>query len=97
MRFRSRDALVVALAATAVLVLVAPVFAQAPPPAFGPRPPAPTGVTGWILEQQVQFYRQLSGTVRAIRAGNAGAFWSLVGLSFLYGVFHAAVLATARR
>ena len=36
------------------------------------------------------FYRQLSGTVRAIRQGNSGAFASLVGLSFVYGVFHAA-------
>ncbi len=90
MRLGRRDALLVALAATAVLVVVAPALAQAPPPAFGPRPPAPTGITGWILEQQVQFYRQLSATVRAIRAGNAGAFWTLVSLSFLYGVFHAA-------
>ena len=90
MRLGRRDALLVALAATAVLVVVAPALAQAPPPAFGPRPPAPTGITGWILEQQVQFYRQLSATVRAIRAGNSGAFWTLVSLSFLYGVFHAA-------
>lgn len=73
------------------VLALAPALAQAPPSAFGgARPPAPGGVFGWIIEQQAQFYRQLSAAVRGIRAGQAGAFWTLVGVSFLYGVFHAA-------
>lgn len=73
-----------------VLTLV-PALAQAPPSAFGgARPPAPGGFVGWIIEQQALFYRQLSAAVRGIRAGQSGALWTLVSLSFLYGVFHAA-------
>jgi ABC-type nickel/cobalt efflux system permease component RcnA len=76
---------------TACVLIAEPSLAQAPPSAFGgPRPPAPTGLFGWIIEQQAAFYRQLSAAVRGIRAGHSGAFSTLVGLSFLYGVFHAA-------
>ena len=73
--------------------LVAPAAAQTPPSAFGGAaraPAAPAGLLGMIVEKQAQFYRQLAGTVRAIKAGDQGAFMTLVGLSFLYGVFHAA-------
>jgi nickel/cobalt exporter len=84
-------------AAAAVLVagvaigLAAEALAQAPPSAFGgARPPAPTGLVGWIMEQQAAFYRQLSLAVRGIRSGDRTAFATLVGVSFLYGVFHAA-------
>jgi nickel/cobalt exporter len=74
-----------------ILLALDPVLAQSPPSAFGgARPPAPTGFFGWIIEQQAAFYRQLSATVRAIRGGDRAAFASLAGLSFLYGVFHAA-------
>lgn len=83
-------------AAMAALILMAcavafdMAFAQGAPSAFGgARPPAPTGIFGWIIEQQAAFYRQLSMTVRSIRSGDRGAFATLVGLSFLYGVFHA--------
>ena len=48
-----------------------------------------TGVLGWIMSQQMAFERQMSGAVRAIRTTGAG-FWTLAGLSFAYGVFHAA-------
>jgi nickel/cobalt exporter len=48
-----------------------------------------SGIAGWILAQQSAFYRGLTGAVRA--AGKDGAaFWGLLGLSFAYGVFHAA-------
>jgi len=48
-----------------------------------------SGITGWILAQQSAFYRGLTSAVRA--AGRDGAaFWGLLGLSFAYGVFHAA-------
>lgn len=48
-----------------------------------------SGLTGWILAQQQSFYRMLTGAVRATR-DSAAAFWTLAGLSFAYGVFHAA-------
>jgi nickel/cobalt transporter (NicO) family protein len=67
-------------------------FAQAGP--FGaPRPqtPAPPvgGVLGWIFAKQAEFYRQFSSLIRAAKADGSAA-WSLLGLSFLYGIFHAA-------
>jgi nickel/cobalt exporter len=46
-------------------------------------------VTGWILAKQAEFYRQFSGLIRAAKADGSAA-WSLFGLSFLYGIFHAA-------
>ncbi len=47
------------------------------------------GVTGWILQQQAAFYRMLSGAIRAAKA-DGSATWALLGISFAYGVFHAA-------
>src|SRR5947208_465220 len=62
-------------------------------PFGGPRAPAPAapvgGVLGWIFAKQAEFYRQFSGLIRAAKA-DGSAVWSLVGLSFLYGIFHAA-------
>ncbi len=43
----------------------------------------------WINAEQQRFYRLLTGALKSIRDGGGG-FWLLVGLSFLYGVFHAA-------
>lgn len=48
-----------------------------------------TGVMGWILSQQGFFERALSAAVRASRS-DAGALPWLAGLSFVYGVLHAA-------
>jgi nickel/cobalt exporter len=85
-----------AMAAIVVLLVAGAaeaVLAQAGP--FGaPRPQAaPTsqvgGVTGWILAKQAEFYRQFSGLLRAAKADGSAA-WTLFGLSFLYGMFHAA-------
>lgn len=39
---------------------------------------------------QRDLHRQLAGAMRAIQAQGAAAAWTLVSLSFLYGVFHAA-------
>lgn len=47
------------------------------------------GFFNWVNAQQQSFYRALSGAMRAMRDGGGGA-WLLVGLSFAYGVFHAA-------
>ncbi len=47
------------------------------------------GVIGWMLAKQSEFYRQISGTIRAAKADGT-AVWSLLLISFLYGIFHAA-------
>ena len=52
------------------------------PPEFG-------GFTGWILAKQAEFYRMMSGTIRAAKADGSAA-WTLMGISFVYGIFHAA-------
>jgi nickel/cobalt exporter len=51
--------------------------------------PPTSGFAAWILAEQVRFERMLSGAVRAVRA-DAAAFWTLMGIGFSYGVFHAA-------
>jgi nickel/cobalt exporter len=62
---------------------------------MGLREAAPSGGIGAaILATQAGFYRGLQGAVAAMRqdGGSMGsaAFWSLMGLGFAYGVFHAA-------
>ena len=47
------------------------------------------GFAGWILAKQAEFYRMLSGLIRAAKADGSAAY-TLLGISFLYGVFHAA-------
>jgi nickel/cobalt exporter len=51
--------------------------------------PEPGGFAGWILAEQAQFYRMLSATLRAAKADGSAAY-TLLGISFVYGVFHAA-------
>jgi nickel/cobalt exporter len=52
--------------------------------------PVPVGgIVGWLLAKQAEFYRQFSGLIRGAKA-DGSAVWSLFGLSFLYGIFHAA-------
>jgi nickel/cobalt transporter (NicO) family protein len=55
----------------------------------GPRPVAITGIAGWILAEQAMFYRLLAGTIRH-SANDSAALWTLMGISFVYGIFHAA-------
>jgi nickel/cobalt exporter len=82
--------LVVAMLLVAALVDGA--FAQGSP-FGGPRPgtsPVPVGgIVGWLFAMQAEFYRQFSGLIRASKADGSAA-WTLMGLSFLYGIFHAA-------
>ena len=87
--FARRIALAVIVIAAALAAGTATsAFAQATP--FGaPRPPETTGLTGWILAQQSHFYRALSGLVRAAKT-DGSALWGLIGISFIYGIFHAA-------
>jgi len=47
------------------------------------------GFTGWILAKQAEFYRMFSGLVRAAKADGSAAY-TLLSISFLYGIFHAA-------
>ena len=47
------------------------------------------GFAGWILAKQAEFYRMLSGLIRASKADGSAAY-TLLGISFLYGIFHAA-------
>src|SRR5690242_8781784 len=54
-----------------------------------PAPPAMGPFAGWILAKQAEFYRMLSGTIRAAKADGTAAY-TLLGISFLYGIFHAA-------
>ena len=44
----------------------------------------------------VGFLPQMSATIRAAKA-DGSAVWTLLGISFAYGIFHAAGPATARR
>jgi nickel/cobalt exporter len=52
-------------------------------------PAQSSGIVGWILLKQAEFYKQFSGLIRAAKTDGSAA-WSLFGLSFLYGIFHAA-------
>ncbi len=52
-------------------------------------PPAADGIAGWLIAKQAEFYRMLSGTIRAAKT-DGSAVWLLMAISFAYGVFHAA-------
>jgi nickel/cobalt exporter len=72
----------------AVVCLVALDVALAQP--FGiSREPAASGFAGYILAKQAEFYRMLSSTIRAAKTDGSAAY-TLMGISFLYGIFHAA-------
>jgi nickel/cobalt transporter (NicO) family protein len=61
-------------------------------PFGGPRPsaePQVGGIVGWILTKQSEFYREMSSTIRAAKSGGS-AVWTLLAISFAYGIFHAA-------
>jgi nickel/cobalt transporter (NicO) family protein len=47
------------------------------------------GWMNWINVQQQGFYRSLTGALKGMRE-DGGHIWILVGLSFAYGIFHAA-------
>jgi nickel/cobalt exporter len=80
------------LAMLLLAALLDDAFAQGSP-FGGPRPgtaPVPVGgVVGWLFAKQAEFYRQFSGLIRASKEDGSAA-WSLMGVSFLYGIFHAA-------
>jgi ABC-type nickel/cobalt efflux system permease component RcnA len=47
------------------------------------------GIIGWVLAKQSEFYRAMSSTIRAAK-NDGSAVWTLLGISFAYGIFHAA-------
>lgn len=89
--WRSRVVRGVSLPASILLVLVLVDAAVAQPFGInrGATPPEAGGFAGWILAKQAEFYRMLSGLIRAAKADGSAAY-TLLGISFLYGVFHAA-------
>ncbi|WP_371420153.1 nickel/cobalt transporter [Tardiphaga sp.] len=47
------------------------------------------GIIGWLLTKQSEFYRAMSSTIRAAKS-DGSAVWTLLAISFAYGIFHAA-------
>ncbi len=83
-----------AAAVLAVLVLDSATSAlMAQNPFGGPRPgagaPETGGIIGWLLSKQSEFYREMSSTIRAAKS-DGSAVWTLLAISFAYGIFHAA-------
>ncbi|WP_407187190.1 nickel/cobalt transporter [Bradyrhizobium centrosematis] len=82
-------ALLVVIAADAALHdLLAQNPFGAPRPAQAAEPEA-SGLIGWLLAKQSEFYRQMSSTIRAAKS-DGSAVWTLLFISFAYGIFHAA-------
>ena len=80
------------LLAVCILLLLALIDATLAQPFGVPRGMPSTeagGFAGWILAKQAEFYRMLSGLIRAAKADGSAAY-TLLGVSFLYGIFHAA-------
>ncbi len=79
-----------------ILLITAPIAAQAASSlgignnevAVAPSGPF-AGLFHWINTQQREFYRAMTGALKSMR-DDGGAAWLLIGLSFAYGVFHAA-------
>jgi nickel/cobalt exporter len=96
MKFQSGFARALALGVAAVAVMLAvDGFAHvlmAQNPFGGPRPasePQIGGIVGWILAKQSEFYQEISATIRAAKS-DGSAVWTLLTISFAYGIFHAA-------
>ena len=62
-------------------------FGVGRPPAAPP--PAADGLVGWMLAKQSQYFLQFRELIKSAKA-DGSAVWGLLGISFLYGIFHAA-------
>lgn len=84
-----------AAVATTAIEAATQVAEARPSMPFGGPPPEPglnlprTGIFGWVQDQQRSFYGAMTQSLDALRS-DWTAFWVLGGLSFLYGIFHAA-------
>jgi nickel/cobalt exporter len=89
----ARAVAVFVVAAVVMLMLDGAMHAVlAQTPFGGPRPsaePQVGGIVGWILTKQSKFYREMSSTIRAAKS-DGSAVWTLLAISFAYGIFHAA-------
>jgi nickel/cobalt exporter len=88
---RLRGVMLAAIATILVVAAIGNAWAQgvsfgAPHHASGIVPQS--GLIAWIFAKQAEFYRSLSSFIRASK-DDGTAMWSLFGISFLYGVFHA--------
>jgi nickel/cobalt transporter (NicO) family protein len=89
----SRQIILTCIAVLAVALIadgaVHAALAQNP---FGPRAAPDSqvgGIVGWLLTKQSEFYREMSSTIRALDS-DGSAVWTLLAISFAYGIFHAA-------
>jgi nickel/cobalt transporter (NicO) family protein len=89
----ARGLAICAAAAGAILIFDGALHALlAQTPFGGPRPsagPQVGGIVGWLLDRQSEFYREISSTIRAAKS-DGSAVWTLLAISFAYGIFHAA-------
>jgi ABC-type nickel/cobalt efflux system permease component RcnA len=90
----SRRAGGVALTALVVALVAAPALAQSSLGIGNSEASLPSsglfgGFLNWVNTQQQGFYRALTGALKTMKQEGSGT-WILVGLSFAYGVFHAA-------
>jgi nickel/cobalt exporter len=81
----------IVIAAVALDGTIHAVMAQTP---FGGSRPSGAdlqagGIVGWLLAKQSEFYQQMSATIRAAKS-DGSAVWTLLAISFAYGIFHAA-------
>lgn len=88
-RFSLTHCALVIIGALVFLGLLGPALAQPFGMTHSAAPSATGGFTAWIFAQQAAFYRMLSGTIRAAKTDGSAAY-TLMGISFLYGIFHAA-------
>ena len=89
-----KPARMIAVAALAVIAATVAAHAQSPLGIGAAEPSAMpstggSGLLAYINDRQQAFYRALTGALKAMREDPA-KLWTLVGLSFAYGVFHAA-------
>jgi nickel/cobalt exporter len=94
-KFRFAPGLTACVAAVLVVLMLdgAVHLLMAQTPFGGPRPSGAEqpvgGLVGWLLAKQSEFYRQMSSTIRAAKS-DGSAVWTLLAISFAYGIFHAA-------
>lgn len=88
-RFLSAGLIILCLGTSLALAQSGPFGVGAPEAAPIPTDGLFSDFFRWVAAEQSAFYQQLTGAVRDMKQ-DGSAFWTLISLSFLYGVFHAA-------